>query len=81
MANQSNKPNKRKQLEGNEIDPSLQHIRELRGRSVNEESNVPPTGPNHKQSITDGFTNVTHNLPLPICQSTPRYRLPSISPI
>ena len=42
MAKQSNKLTRElKQLEANEIDPSLVHIRELKGRSVNEESNVP----------------------------------------
>ena len=70
MAKQSNKRTRElKQLEAKEIDPSLLHSRELRGWSVNKES-CTPTGPNHKQSITDDPAIVT-NLPPPINQSTP----------
>ena len=43
MAKQSNKLTRElKQLEAKEIDPSLLHVRDLRGRSVNWESNAPP---------------------------------------
>ena len=43
MAKQSNKLSKElQQLEAKEIDPSFLHVRELRGRGVNEESNLPP---------------------------------------
>ena len=43
MAKQSNKlSGELKQLEAKDTDPSLLHVRELRGRIVNEESNLPP---------------------------------------
>ena len=43
MAKQSNKLIRElKKLETKEIDPFLLHVKELKGRSVNEESNVPP---------------------------------------
>ena len=43
MAKQPNKrPRELKQLEAKEIAPCLLYIRELRDRSVNEESNLPP---------------------------------------
>ena len=77
MAKQSNKlPRELKQLEAKEIDPSLLHIRELRCKSVNEESNLPhikqpPTGPNGEQNITASPINVANNLPPPISQSAP----------
>ena len=59
-----------------EIDPSLLYVRELRGRSVNEESSVPPIkqpspGPKCVQSIYNKSTPTVEILPLPMCQSTP----------
>ena len=43
MANQGNKLIKElKQLDAKEINTPLLHIREVRGRSVNEESNIHP---------------------------------------
>ena len=57
MAKPTNQLNKElKQLEVKEINPSLLYIRELKGRSVNEESHMPyirqpSPGPTHVQSI------------------------------
>ena len=43
MVKQTNQVNREcKRLEAKETDPSLLYVRELRGRSVNEESHIPP---------------------------------------
>ena len=64
-----------KQLDTKEIVPSLLYTRELRGRSVNEDSGTPPIkqpspGPTHVQSLNDNLTPIVDSLPPPICQST-----------
>ena len=71
MAKQTNQLTKElKQLDAKEIDPSFLYIRELRGSSVNEESNTPhirqpPTGPTHVQSISNNPTPSNDSLPPP----------------
>ena len=77
MAKQMNQlPRELKQLDVKEIDPSLLYIRELRGRSVNEDSGMPPIkqpspGPTHVQSLKDNPTPIVDGLPSPVYQGTP----------
>ena len=64
-----------KQLDAKENDPSLLYVRELRGRSVNEDSGTSPIkqpspGPTHVQSVMDNWTTINDGLPPPIHQST-----------
>ena len=67
MAKQPNQlPRELKKLEAKEIDPSLLHVRELRGRNVKEEPNPPPfskllTGPNRELSIRNDPTMASNN--------------------
>ena len=74
-------PRELKYLEAKEIDPSLLYTRELRGRSVNEESNLlpikQPPSPTCKQSITNSPTTTNNSFPPSICQSTPEANSPT----
>ena len=69
MAKQPNQlPRELKKLEAKEIDPSLLHVRELRGRNVNGEPNLPhnkqpPTGPKSKRSIINDPTTASNKTP------------------
>ena len=77
MAKQMNQLNKElKHLDATEIDPSLPYIRELRDRSVNEESHMPhirqtSPGPTNVQSKNYNLTPTKDSLPPPIHQITP----------
>ena len=67
-------PKESKQLDAKEIDPSLLYFRKLRGRSVNEESSMPPIkqpspGPTYVQSLDDNLTSVVDGLPHPYVRS------------
>ena len=71
MAKQMNQlPRELKQLDAKVIDPSLLYTRELRGRSINEESDTPPIkkpspDPIHVQSLKDNSTPIVNSLPPP----------------
>ena len=71
MAKQTNQVNRElKRPEAKETDLSLLHVRELRGKKVNEELHTPPIrqpspGPTHLHSITQIPKITTYYLPPP----------------
>ena len=77
MARQTNQVNRElKQLDNNETDPSLLCVTELRGKSVNEESNMPPIkqpspGPTHVHGTIKNPKATNNSLSPPISQNTP----------
>ena len=85
MAKQTNQMNRElKQLDARETDPFFLYVRELRGRTVNEESLMPllrePTpGPTHVHSAIQNPKTTNNYLPAPVGYSTPA-SISSISP-